>query len=199
MRKRAKQVFVTRELCLSKATALLRKVTSERTSISICIYLFNDNLAAGTSLNGAVLSCHVELGKTQRHRTQKSNSRHKETWKLQRVRSESFTGYRKVVNSMKTATELGIDASATPNKHNHRHGQNSWSVQQGRIWREFYEHYYKVLHEGYCETSKRFHNVGVSRSRIIVEWILLMLQKPMFLPLQVIHLFILHYDSATKH
>jgi len=82
MRKRAKQVFVTRELCLSKATALLRKVTSERTSISICIYLFNDNLAAGTSLNGAVLSCHVELAKTQRHRTQKSNSRHKETWKI---------------------------------------------------------------------------------------------------------------------
>jgi len=27
----------------------------------------------------------------------------------------------------------------------------------------------------------------------------LMLQKPKFLALQIIHLFILHYDSATKH
>jgi len=90
--------------------------------------------------------------------------------RLQRVRSKSFTGYRKVVNSMKTATELGIDASATLNKHNHRHGPNSWSVEQGRIWREFYERYYKVLHKWCCETSKRFHNVGMGRSRIIVEW-----------------------------
>jgi len=31
------------------------------------IYLFNDNLATGGILNGAILSCHVELSKKQRH------------------------------------------------------------------------------------------------------------------------------------
>jgi len=29
--------------------------------IIIIIYLFNDNLATGGSLSGAILSCHVEL------------------------------------------------------------------------------------------------------------------------------------------
>jgi len=37
------------------------------------------------------------------------------------------------------------------------------------------------------------------RCGLICGVLLLMLQKPKFLPLQIIHLFILQYDSATKH
>jgi len=37
------------------------------------------------------------------------------------------------------------------------------------------------------------------RCGVICGVLLLMLQKPKFLPLQIIHLFVLRYDSATKH
>jgi len=39
------------------------KVFSRRYAVTIFIYLFNDNLATGGSLTGAILSCHVELSK----------------------------------------------------------------------------------------------------------------------------------------
>jgi len=51
-------------ICVHKAAKLVLLwllVSINDSAIYLFIYLFNDNLATGGSLSGAILSCHVEL------------------------------------------------------------------------------------------------------------------------------------------
>jgi len=72
------------------------EVSADAYGENVFIDIFNDNLAIGGSLTGAIFSCHAELSTVQQHKKITTSVKRKDDYK---VPPEAFVGFQEFINS----------------------------------------------------------------------------------------------------